>query len=139
MPVNTDDDLELLRQPAEDAPSDAGEVDGYRHPGFTWLDQAACGDEIAVRDDVKLSDFFAKAGHVLSDKAKDACLSRCDVWRQCVIFSYLGNPDGRTIIGGYFASLSPGQRKRLSLPEALEVAEQMRAEYAATRGRATPS
>ena len=110
-----------LMKPADDAPSDAGEMAGFRHPGFTWLDESACSD-------IPLSEYFAKAGHVLSDRARKACME-CPVWRECIIFSYLGNPDGKVVIGGYFAALSPGQRKRMNLTEALEAAEQMRAEY----------
>lgn len=96
----------------DDVPAGASEVDGYRHPGFKWLDEAACAD-------VPNTDFFVEAGHVLGEKAKKACMS-CSVWADCIIFSYVGSPDGRPVTGGYWAGLSPGQRKKLSLQEALD-------------------
>lgn len=112
-----------LRQRAEDAPSDSNEVDGYAHPGFTWLDDMGCKD-------LPLSAFFAKAGHVLSDEARKACVVKCAVWRECTIWAYVGNPDGKNITGGYLAALSPGQRKKMSLEEALAYGEELRANYA---------
>jgi post-segregation antitoxin (ccd killing protein) len=51
---------------------------------------------------------------------------RCEVWRECTIFSYLDDPEGHLIIGGYFAAPSPCQRRKLRLTEALEYDAQLR-------------
>lgn len=112
---------ENLRKPAPDAPPGIAPEDGYAHPGWLWLDRIACGDLEQER-------YFAKAGHVLDDEAKEACLT-CPVYRECVIWSYLAGGDGRPMNGGYWALLSPGQRKKMSLAEALAHVEQLRAEH----------
>jgi hypothetical protein len=88
---------------------------GFRHPGFGWLDRAACAD-------MSQEQFFVNAGHVMDDPARHACLT-CPVWRECTIFSYLGSPEGKLIAGGYFAGLSLGQRRKMSLGQALAVGE----------------
>lgn len=112
--------LDQLRHRAEDAPADADAVEGFAHQGFEWLDDIACKD-------LDQSLFFAQAGHVLGDDAKAACLDRCEVWRECTIFAYLGNHGG-LVTGGYFAGLSPGQRKKMTLSEALAHGEKIRAD-----------
>lgn len=111
--------------PAEDAPAGAPVLDGYAHPGFKWLDDIECKDN-------NLGEFFANAGHVLSEEARSACM-KCSVWRECLIFSYMGTPDSKPITGGYFAGFSPGQRKKLELGEAVTLGEQARARRAAPR------
>ena len=92
----------------------------FRHPGLGWLDQAAC-------DDLEQQQFFVEAGHVMPEKARAACMG-CPVWETCLTFSYLGNPDGKMISGGYFAALSLGQRKKMTLGEALEYGRRVRTE-----------
>jgi hypothetical protein len=117
------DELGHLTVAAEDAPTDAEALEGFAHQGFEWLNDIACKD-------LEATEFFARAGHVLGDEAKKACLETCEVWRECTIFSYLGH-GGQLITGGYFAGLSPGQRKKMTLSEALEHGEKLRERRAA--------
>lgn len=111
---------------AEEAPDEPvkvakGEAEpGYKHPGFKWLDEAACG-----KLDLEQQEFFVDAGHVMAERAKSACMT-CTVWQECTIFSYLGAPDGKLISGGYFAGLSLGQRRKMTLGEALAYGREMR-------------
>ena len=126
MPTNEIDDKHW-DEPADDAPVGAPVLDGYAHPGFSWLDRIGCQEH-------DLGEFFANAGHVLSEEARAACMP-CPVWRECLIFSYMGTPDGKPITGGYFAALSPGQRKKLSLGEAIALGEKLRADWRARMAR----
>ena len=103
----------------DDAPASVS-VDGHKHPGFGWVDDAACAD-------ANLSDFFAQAGHVQSVEARQLCIE-CPVWRECTIFSYLGH-EGQAMAGGYYAALSPGQRKKMNVDEALEYGKAVRANH----------
>lgn len=73
---------------------------------FGWLDDAACVDLVH-------QDFFVEAGHVIDDEVLEVCRS-CPVRRQCVTHAYQ-----RKIIGGYFGGFSPGQRREMTLAEAL--------------------
>lgn len=73
---------------------------------LTWLDDAACAD-------LAPSDFFVEAGHVIDDAVLNTCRA-CPVRRDCVVHAYR-----RRIIGGYFGGLSPGQRRGMTLRQAL--------------------
>lgn len=82
-------------QPAFDSPQ-----------GNEWLDEAACA-ELDIRD------FFVEAGHVIEDRVLNTCRS-CPVRRECVTHAY-----EREVTGGYFGGMSPGQRRDMTLKEAL--------------------
>lgn len=77
--------------------------------GDDWLDNAACAE-------LDINDFFVQAGHVISEKVLDTCRG-CPVRLDCLKHAY--NPK-LNITGGYFAGMSPGQRRELSYEEALE-------------------
>lgn len=72
-----------------------------------WLDDAACAD-------LDNKDFFVDAGHVIEDRVLKTC-KRCPVRRECVESAY-----DRNSTGGYFGGLSPGQRRDMTLEEALD-------------------
>lgn len=74
--------------------------------GNEWLDDAACA-ELGIRD------FFVEAGHVIEDEILNTCKT-CPVRRECVTHAY-----ERDVTGGYFGGLSPGQRRDMTLNEAL--------------------
>lgn len=71
-----------------------------------WLDQSAC-------DSMDIDDFFVEAGHTISSDTVNVCRG-CPVRAACVTHAY-----ERRISGGYFGGMSPGQRRELSLAEAL--------------------
>jgi hypothetical protein len=74
-----------------------------------WLDEAACAGR-------KINDYFVEAGHVISQDVLELC-RRCPVRRNCLEVAY----DQRfNITGGYFGGLSPGQRRELSLEQAVD-------------------
>lgn len=75
-----------------------------------WLDDAKCKN-------LDINDFFVEAGHVIEDTILNTCRS-CPVRRQCITHAY-----SRDYRGGYFGGLSPGQRREMSLEEALVYAE----------------
>lgn len=78
--------------------------------GNEWLDKAACKD-------LSSKDFFVEAGHVIEDAVLLTCKT-CPVRRECVNHAY-----GKAVTGGYFGGLSPGQRRDMTLSEALEFIE----------------
>lgn len=98
--------------------------DEIKHPGFLWLNSAACGelDDAAGPDgqDAR-SLFFVEAGHVISEETLNVCRG-CPVRRECIIHAYLGR-DGEPIAAGYMGGFSTGQRKSMTLIQALERAE----------------
>lgn len=71
-----------------------------------WLDRIACAD----RD---WFDFFVEAGHIIDDEVLEECRS-CPVRRQCLTRAYENGYQS-----GYFGGLSPGQRRDMTLAEAL--------------------
>lgn len=77
--------------------------------GDDWLDEAACAE-------LDINDFFVQAGHVISEKVLDTCRS-CPVRLDCLKHAY--NPK-LNITGGYFAGMSPGQRRELTYDQAVE-------------------
>lgn len=130
MPAFEVPEEDAFRQPAEDAPVGVDPVDGYHHPGFAWLDRMGCKDR-------ELGEYFAQAGHVLGDEQKDTCM-RCPVMVECLVHSYLGGGNGKPLTGGYMATLSPGQRKKYSLSQAMAKVKRDREKYFADRGEADP-
>lgn len=77
--------------------------------GDDWLDRAACAD-------LTIDAFFVQAGHVIDEDVLNTC-RRCPVRIECITHAY--NP-ALNITGGYFAGMSPGQRREMSLAEAVE-------------------
>lgn len=75
-----------------------------------WLDDIACVD-------LDVPDYFVEAGHVIEEGAYTVCRG-CPVRRDCITHAY-----ERNISGGYFGGLSPGQRRDMSLTEALSYIE----------------
>ncbi len=74
---------------------------------LVWLDDAACAD-------MDPGDFFVDAGHTIKPETLNVC-RRCPVRAECLKHAY-----AHGISGGYFGGTSPGQRRTLSLEEALE-------------------
>lgn len=74
-----------------------------------WLDEAACAN-------LDVNDFFVQAGHVISEDVLNVCRG-CPVREDCVRHAY---DEDLNITGGYFGGLSPGQRRSMSLEDALE-------------------
>lgn len=73
-----------------------------------WVDQAACADTPA-------DEFFVEAGRVIDPAVLAACKS-CPVRRQCTQYAY-----DREFAAGYFGGFSPGERKKLTVDQALAV------------------
>lgn len=76
------------------------------HDGMRWLDEIACAD-------ADLSEYFVAAGHTISPEAQQRCHS-CPVRKECLEHAY-----AREVDAGYFADVSPSQRRRMTLSEAL--------------------
>lgn len=75
-------------------------------PDLQWLEDAACAE-------MGVDDFFVDAGHVITPEALDVCRS-CPVRVECLTHSY-----EQGLSAGYFGGVSPGQRRTLTLEEAL--------------------
>lgn len=73
-----------------------------------WLDDAACAD-------LPIEAFFVQAGHIIDEEVLNVCRT-CPVRIDCLKHAY--NED-LNVTGGYFGGLSPGQRRELTLEEAL--------------------
>lgn len=80
------------------------------HDGLRWLDDIACKD-------LDQSVMFVEAGHTIEAELVDLCRT-CPVRRECLIHAYT-----RPVKSGYLAGLSPSQRRRMTLAEALEYVE----------------
>lgn len=76
-----------------------------------WLRSAACKG-------VPLDLFFVDAGRSLSEESAQLCRA-CPVRRECVSHAF-----DRDLIAGYFGGFSPGQRRSMTLDEALARVEQ---------------
>lgn len=76
----------------------------------TWLDDAACAD-------MDESDFFVNAGHTIDPEVVTVCRG-CPVRLRCLDHAY--DPAVPLLGSGYFAGLSPGQRKRMTHEQARE-------------------
>lgn len=83
----------------------------YDEGRYTWLDDAEC-----VRRNIPLENMFVEAGHTLSDSDEKMCRFECPVRRQCLILSYQNGP---TTQHGFYAGVSAGRRKQMTLDEAL--------------------
>lgn len=77
------------------------------HDGLRWLDDIACAD-------LDPSVMFVEAGHTIDPAIIELCRG-CPVRRECLIHAYT-----RPVRSGYLAGLSPSQRRRMTLEEALE-------------------
>lgn len=97
-------------------------VKTHTHPGFTWLDSAACGDLDDKSGGKALALFFVDAGHVIDESTLNVCRG-CPVRTECILHAYLGGPDNGPIVGGYMGGLSLGQRRHMTLDEALDKAK----------------
>ena len=78
---------------------------------LAWLRHAACADR-------EVKDYFVEAGHVIDEDVLNLCRA-CPVRESCIRHAYK-----QEVTGGYFGGLSPGQRRDLSLDEALAYAEE---------------
>lgn len=76
---------------------------------FGWLDEINCKE-------MEGKQFFVEAGHVIAPKVLDTC-RECPVRAACINHAYQYG-----ITGGYFGGMSPGQRRDMSLEEALAFA-----------------
>ena len=76
-------------------------------PDLTWLDRAACADLDQDR-------FFVQAGDRIAPETQAVC-QRCPVRADCLRHAYRAGHHQH----GYFGGLSPRQRQRLTLEEAL--------------------
>lgn len=73
-----------------------------------WLNDIACVD-------ASLDDFFLDAGHSIAPETLELCRS-CPVRMQCIEHAYRAN-----LTSGYFAGISPSQRRELTLDEARKI------------------
>jgi len=106
--------------------TDARALDTIASSGLEWLDDAECAnldDACAAEGKSALGFFFVNAGHVIGAEALDICRRQCPVRRECVIHAYTGLPGGLPIAGGYMGGFSLGQRKDMTLAQALELVE----------------
>ena len=97
---------------------------GLAHPGFEWLSSGACcagGDESGGME--RLTPYFVDAGRVIGASVQSICKTKCPVRRECIIHAYLGGPEGTMIGAGYFGGFSLGERRSMTLAEALGRAE----------------
>lgn len=76
-----------------------------------WVSLAACAG-------TPVEDFFVAAGRSVSASVLARCKS-CPVRRECVEHAYIGGVDDKPLKFGFFGGFSPGERKKLSLSEAL--------------------
>ena len=107
--------------------TDARAVDTIAASGLEWLDDAACADlddACTAEGGSALGLFFVNAGHVIGAEALDMCQRKCPVRRECVVHAYTGLPGGLPIAGGYMGGFSLGQRKDMTLDQALALVEQ---------------
>lgn len=75
----------------------------------SWLDDMACVDR-------EISDYFVNAGHTIDPAVLSLCRG-CPVREECLRHAYRQDPP---LSGsGYFGGMSPGQRKKMNLEEAL--------------------
>lgn len=108
-------------------PTDTAEADtdspAYAHPGLGWLNAVACRPD---RQDNGSGDFFVAAGKVISERARTRCRFQCPVRRECVLHAYLGGIEGGPIDAAYFGGFSAGERRAMTLEDALSAVERDR-------------
>ena len=78
---------------------------------LSWLRDAQCGVE-----EMDESDFFVRAGHTIKPDVVRVC-KECPVRLECVDHAYQSDPPMLT--SGYYAGMSPGERKRFDRDEAI--------------------
>lgn len=86
-----------------------------------WMSRANCAPNNDEEAEKFHSMFFVDAGRTISAEALDLCRT-CPVRQECINHAYTGGPDGTMIPAGYFGGLSLGQRKSMSLVDALDFA-----------------
>ena len=77
---------------------------------ISWVDESACAD-------MPLEDFFVNAGHTIKSEVVAVCRS-CPARMDCLLYAYESEPP--MLGSGYYAGMSPGERKRHDLPAAAE-------------------
>jgi len=85
---------------------------------YHWLPQAACAG-------MNLTDFFTGPGCAAKTHVIAVCRT-CPVRRECLVHAYTRGVNEHGIDSGYFGGLSAGQRKKLTLEEALAHIEEDR-------------
>jgi len=110
------------RRPAADTPENAAHA-RFRSlvddpTIYHWLPQAACSG-------MDLTDFFTGPGCAAKTHVISICRT-CPVRRECLVHAYTRGVNERGIDSGYFGGLSAGQRKKLTLEEALAYIEEDR-------------
>lgn len=78
-------------------------------PDAPWLEQANCAD----LPPEELDKFFVEAGRTISQSTLELC-RRCPVRRECLEHAY-----DVEAAAGYFAGMSPGQRRSMTFEQAL--------------------
>lgn len=81
---------------------------------LSWLSEAQCGLEDMTDDD-----FFVRAGHTIKPDVVRVC-RQCPARLDCVAHAYQSEPP--MLSSGYYAGMSPGERKRFSFEEARQYA-----------------
>lgn len=76
---------------------------------LSWLQDASC-----VQAQLDIAEFFVEAGHSIDARVYELC-SKCNVRTECLVWAY-----ARNNTAGYFGGLSAGQRRQMTLDEALE-------------------
>lgn len=105
MTTHTDHDTDF-DDLAPDLATSLGLTADDDHDGLRWLDDIACKDQDPDAP-------FVEAGHTIDEEFLELCRS-CPVRRECLIHAYT-----RPVKSGYLAGLSPSQRRRMTLEEAL--------------------
>lgn len=81
----------------------------FEDDGDGWLALAACAD-------LPLEAFFVQAGHVIDEDVLNVCRT-CPVRLDCLRHAY---SEHLNITSGYFGGMSPGQRREMTLEQAIE-------------------
>mgnify|MGYP001057568829 CR=1 FL=1 len=84
-----------------------------------WVQKAACIDA-----GLDWPDFFVEAGHSISEEVKAVCRA-CPVREECLRWAYM-----QKLTAGYFGGISAGDRKKMTVEEAVR---QIRVEQIADR------
>lgn len=99
-------------------------VEQLGHPGFEWIQNASCAssESPTLPDQTRDAPFFVDAGRVIGEEVLRMCRA-CPVRRECILHSYFGGPGGTMIGAGYFGGFSLGQRKSMTVRQALAKAK----------------
>jgi len=103
-----------------------------RNKDLQWLDDCLCAqlaDTLGHREALSL--FFVDAGRTMPAEALRIAKYECPVRREEIIHAYTGGPGGGPIKAGYFGGFSYGERKAMTLQQALAKAEAEQAAYRA--------